>query len=88
MAIIRLEELSQSHVTLHKSLLRALLASQESDGGWGDPMLTSLCVRALLVNNGGGDAVDRGLSYLAALQQPSGIHFEPIGQPRLLPPSR
>ncbi len=72
-AVIRLDELSQSHVPLQNALLRAVIGAQESDGGWGSPMLTALCLRALLVNNGGGDAIGAGLGYLAALQQSSGI---------------
>ena len=73
MVVIRLEELAQPHVKLHDQALRCLLGQQESDGGWGDPMLTSLCLRALLTNHGGGDAIERGLAYLANLQQDVGI---------------
>ena len=47
-AIIRLDELSQGHVPLYARLVRALLASQNvNDGGWGDPVVTALCLRAL-----------------------------------------
>ena len=72
MALIRLEELSQSHVPLYDKLLRAVLAGQEKDGGWGDAMTTALCLRALLSCNGAGVAVERGLEYLANLQKPEG----------------
>jgi hypothetical protein len=46
---------------------------QESDGGWGDPILTALCLRALLGGRGGGEAIEQGLSYLAGLQKDEGI---------------
>lgn len=72
-AIIRLDELSQPHVPLFGTLVRAILASQERDGGWGEPMATSLCLRALLCGNGHGEAVERGMRYLADLQKDEGI---------------
>jgi hypothetical protein len=71
--LIRLEELDQSHVPLAGKLLRTLIAMQEADGGWGDPAVTALCLRALFCNRGAGVAIDRGLAYLANLQQPAGI---------------
>ncbi len=74
MALIRLEELSQSHVPLYGRLVRALLAGQNyNDGGWGDPVVTALCLRALMNGRGNGLAVERGLDYLAELQKPEGI---------------
>ena len=73
MAIIRLDELSQSHAPLCAQLIRSLLTSQEADGGWGDPAVTALCLRALLCGNGQGIAIERGMAYLAALQKPEGI---------------
>jgi hypothetical protein len=73
LAIIRLDELSQSHVKLYSQLIKALLAAQESDGGWGDLVATALCVRALLCGNGNGVAINRGLGYLATLQKAEGI---------------
>ena len=73
MAVIRLDELSQSYVPLYAKLVRAILASQETDGGWGDAMTTALCLRALLCSNGDGVAVDRGLTYLANLQKSEGV---------------
>jgi hypothetical protein len=79
MALIRLSELGQSHVPLAQTLLRPLLATQESDGGWADPMLTSLCLRALMAGNGAGLAIERGLTYLANLQKSEGAWpAEPI----------
>jgi hypothetical protein len=73
MAVIRLDELSQSHSALCGKLIRALIASQEADGGWGDPAATSLVLRALLCGQGNGVAIERGLKYLADLQKPEGI---------------
>lgn len=72
LAIIRLDELAQAHVGLSSRLVRALLGSQEADGGWGDLMTTALCLRALMTSNGQGPAVERGLEYLANLQKPEG----------------
>lgn len=73
LALIRLDELCQSHQPLANELLRTILAAQESDGGWGDPMTTALCLRALLTGRGTGDSIDRGLFYLANLQKSDGI---------------
>jgi len=73
LALIRLEELNQAHVPLAAALRRNLLAMQESDGGWGDPAVSALCIRALLLGKGAGIAVDRSLAYLANLQQSGGI---------------
>jgi hypothetical protein len=79
MAMIRLDELAQSHVPLYSRLIRTLLNTQEADGGWSDPMTTALCLRALLLQSGGGDAIERGLAYLANLQKDNGAWpAEPI----------
>lgn len=72
-AMIRLDELNQSHTPLFSALLRSVLSFQEADGGWGEPMTTALCVRALSISQGAGIALDRGLDYLATLQQPQGL---------------
>src|SRR5688500_16108573 len=72
MGVIRLEELNQSHVPLYSKLLRALIGSQDADGGWGDPVSTALCLRALLCGQGTGEAVERGMAYLANLQKDEG----------------
>lgn len=72
LGMIRLDELSQSHTALYRRLLNVVLTAQQPDGGWGDPMVSAVCVRALLGNNGQGAAVERGLRYLASLQQPLG----------------
>ena len=73
MGVVRLYELSQEHTPVYATLLRAVLAGQQPDGGWGDPMTSSLCCRALLLGRGTGPAVSRGLAYLANLQKPEGI---------------
>ena len=73
LAQIRLDELHQVHASLCPRLIRSLVALQEADGGWGDVAVTALCVRALSLQNGRGAAIERGVAYLAALQQPGGI---------------
>ena len=72
MAIIRLDELSQSHVKLYSKLVKIIIAAQEADGGWADLGTTALCLRALLCGAGGGLAIQRGLAYLASLQKSDG----------------
>ncbi len=73
MALLRLDELIQTHAPLYGKLLRILLAAQEADGGWADPLTTALCLRALRSGNGQGPAIERGLAYLASLQKTEGI---------------
>ena len=72
MGAIRMDELSQAHHPLSGKLLAVVLGSQDADGGWGDPLSTALCLRALMANKGHGPAVDRGLAYLAAVQHETG----------------
>jgi hypothetical protein len=72
-AVIRLDELSQAHVPVCSQLIRTILANQQADGGWGDPAVTALCLRALLCCNGQGAAIERGMQALAALQKTEGI---------------
>jgi hypothetical protein len=73
MAMIRLNELGQSHHPLQAKLVRTLIATQEPDGGWSDPIATTFALRALFADNGDGVVIDRGLHYLAMLQKPEGI---------------
>jgi hypothetical protein len=73
MGVVRLDELAQTHVPLYTRLVRAILAAQEADGGWGDPAVSALCLRALLCGGGQGVAVERGMQYLASLQKAEGI---------------
>ena len=53
--------------------IRYIIAAQEGDGGWGDPLTTALCLRALLLGQGHGLAVDRAVQYLADLQKTCGV---------------
>jgi hypothetical protein len=73
LALIRLDELGQSHVALAGKLLRTILLSQDADGGWSEPMTSTLCLRALLTGRGDGVSIERGFTYLANLQKPQGI---------------
>ena len=63
-----------------RRLLSVLLTSQQPDGGWCDPTITAIAVRALLGDGGHGLAVERALGYLAKLQQEDGLW---PGQPML-----
>jgi hypothetical protein len=71
--LIRLDELAQSHVPLYSRLLKMILAAEEGDGGWGDPLTTALCLRALLAGKGEGVIIDRGFEYLAQSQRSEGL---------------
>jgi hypothetical protein len=73
LGVIRLYELNQEHTPLYSTLLKSLLAAQQADGGWSDPMTTALSLRALLQCQGTGPTIDRALTYLANLQKPEGI---------------
>src|SRR5205823_1912582 len=73
MALLRLDELNQSHTPMYSTLLKALIAYQQLDGSWTDLLTTSLCLRALLAGYGSGRSVDLALSYLATLQKDEGI---------------
>ena len=71
--IIRLDELTQPHVPLYRRFLNVILTAQQSDGGWGDPLITALCLRALFCCQGQGSAIDQGIQYLASMQKTRGI---------------
>jgi hypothetical protein len=73
LAMIRLDELEQSHHPLNRKLLNVILVAQEADGGWGDPLRSALCLRALLCSRGEGTVVERGLGYLATMQKAEGV---------------
>jgi hypothetical protein len=73
LTLIRLDELTQSHVPLAGKVIHILLSSQEADGGWGDAPTTALVLRALSTARGHGQAMSRGLAYLAALQKEDGL---------------
>lgn len=72
LALIRLDEFNQAGHALNGKFIRTILAAQEGDGGWGDPLTTALCLRALFCNDGQGVALHRGMEYLAALQKSNG----------------
>ena len=83
LGLIRLDELNQSHTPVAQKMLRCIIASQASDGasdgGWNDPLVCALCVRALLTSRGQGLAIQRGLASLANLQRDDGTWpAEPI----------
>ena len=67
--VVRLDEYNQSHTSFYGTLLRTILSAQQTDGGWGDPMTTALCLRALLCGRGNGLAIQRGCEALANLQE-------------------
>jgi hypothetical protein len=73
LGVIRLDELSQSHASICSTLIKAIITAQEEDGGWGDLVISALCLRALLTSGGNGAAVQQGLEYFANLQKPEGI---------------
>src|SRR5665213_1327251 len=73
LGVIRLDELSQSHASICSTLIRAIVAAQQEDGGWGDLVTSALCLRALLANGGNGASILKGFEYLANLQKPGGI---------------
>ena len=73
LAVIRLDELDQSHAKIYPKLIKTILLAQEADGGWGDLVTTALCLRALFCGQGHGVAIERGLKYLADLQKSEGI---------------
>ena len=73
LAVVRLDELTQSHAKLYPKLIKTVVAAQEADGGWGDLVTTALCLRALLCGQGNGPSIDRGMKYLADLQKSEGI---------------
>jgi hypothetical protein len=73
LALIRLDELNQAHHLLNQTLIRHVIAAQGGDGGWGDPVVTAVCLRALACGRGQGPSFDRGIGYLADLQKPAGV---------------
>ncbi len=73
LTVIRLDELNQGHTPFVSQLIQNILAAQDADGGWGEPLITALCLRALMCAGGEGIAIDRGLQYLAHLQKADGL---------------
>ena len=77
LALIRLDELNQGFHPLNEKLIRTIIAAQEGDGGWGDLIVSALCLRALMCNRGQGIAIDRGIAWLANLQKKAADKFSP-----------
>jgi hypothetical protein len=73
LAVIKLDELDQAYAKIYSKLIKVIVSAQEADGGWGDVVTTTLCLRALLCGQGNGPAIERGLKYLADLQKSEGI---------------
>src|SRR5947208_3531111 len=71
--VIRMDELGQSYHPFASQLIRALLKSQETDGGWHDPLTSALALKALLASRGRGLAIERAIAYLASLQKDDGL---------------
>lgn len=72
-ALIRLDEISQPNAPIVPALLRQVAGAQDGDGGWGDPVTTALCLRALLAHDYAPDRTLVGLTRLAALQRDDGL---------------
>mgnify|MGYP005847101779 CR=1 FL=1 len=71
LALVRLDELGQrSEVT--STLLRAVINAQSDEGGWDDPLLTALCVRALQAHGAPSQCAAAGIASLARLQRDDG----------------
>ena len=72
MAAIRLQELNQQRTTLYRALIARLIGGQESNGGWGDALVTSLVIRTLIADPDGRAAAIRGIILLAGIQRDDG----------------
>jgi hypothetical protein len=73
LVVIRLDELNQGAHPLNGTMIRHIIAAQEGDGGWGDPLVSALCLRALACARGQGVCLDRAIAYLADLQKEQGV---------------
>jgi len=72
LTVIRMGELNQSHQPFVSQMVKFLIASQQSDGGFGDAATTALVVRALASDRGAGPALEAGLTFLDHLQRDDG----------------
>lgn len=77
LVVVRLDEMAQTFAPLNAEAIRVIVAAQMPQGGWGDPLLTAVCLRALMCGRGHGSAVDRGLRHLGELQKEEGIWPNP-----------
>ena len=73
----RLDEMSQTFAPLYAEAIRVIVSAQVATGGWGDPLLTAVCLRALMCGRGNGSAVERGLRHLGEVQKDEGIWPNP-----------
>lgn len=71
LALIRLDELGQS-TPVAAAMVRAVSAAQRDDGGWEEPILSAVCVRALLAHGCHRDQSAGGIASLARLQRDDG----------------
>jgi hypothetical protein len=72
LAAIRLQELSQTQTPVSRNLIAKLVASQESNGGWGNTLVTAMATRALLNDPESRPAAIRGVVLLTQLQKDDG----------------
>lgn len=72
LCVIRMNELLQAHQPFVTKMLRFLIASQQADGGFGDPVTTALAMRALATDRGAGPALEATIRYLDVLQRDDG----------------
>jgi hypothetical protein len=73
LALIRLEEFGRFNHPMAARLLRQIIAAQQADGSFGAPLLTAVCLRALLGCGGDGRAIDSAIAHLAQLQRDDGL---------------
>ena len=72
MAVLRLQELSETRKPVYTNLITRLLSLQDANGGWGSTLATVLAVRALQGEPTAKAAAGRGLALLAAIQKDDG----------------
>lgn len=70
--VIRLHELLQSHQPFASKMIRFLVSSQASDGGFDDVVSTALVIRALSSDQGQGSVLDSAIHFLDLLQKEDG----------------
>lgn len=70
--VIRLHELLQSHQPFASRMVRFLVGSQASDGGFEDVVSTALVIRALASDRGQGSVLDSAIRFLDLLQKEDG----------------
>ncbi|HMO25672.1 MAG TPA: hypothetical protein PKB10_05335 [Tepidisphaeraceae bacterium] len=73
LALLRLTELSPFPTPMHAGLAQVLANHQHNDGGWGEPVLTAIAVRALLLADLQRDRASAGMANLGRLQRDDGL---------------